>query len=186
MTHVQKPRPRSRLKSHKLRKLLNRINPGAPRRCIRPQGSKKPRAVVQYARVKPEPRGYSGRNHALLRRLQSRKFLLPNGELRATLRQALASQGIHQMSRLAAKWEEIQERMAQIQLPRWEADQFRLDFNQWCRQGSPETRENYFWRIKYCGLIELGLEYRHWNVIRQLHQKRHDRGLKNALYDSNH
>jgi hypothetical protein len=86
------------------------------------------------------------------------------------------------MTRLQRKWQEIEERSSQSSLPEAERLQFKRDFSLWYKQGAPETRENYFWRIKYCGLIELGLEGHYWAPIRRLHEQRHKRGLKNALY----
>lgn len=180
MTHVQRTKPRIR-RSVKLRRLLNHITPGAPRR-LAVRFEKKPRLVARYARVKPEPRGYSRRNHAMLRRFQTNKFLTPSGQVRLTIRQALANQGIHQMSRLESHWADIEQRCNQVTLPELERVKFKQDFQAWYQAGLPETRENYFWRIKYCGLIELGVERYHWYKIRQLHQMRQSRGLKNALY----
>ena len=179
MTHVQRIKSRPQ-RSSKLRKLLNSIRPQAVRR-LTPRFEKQPRLVARYGRVKPEPRGYSRRNHAMLRRFKTSRFLTPSGHVRLTLRQALANQGIHQISRLESRWADIEDRCNQVTLPELERAKFKQDFHAWHQAGSPETRENYFWRIKYCGLIELGVERYHWHKIRQLHQMRQGRGLKNAL-----
>ena len=193
MTHVIRKQPRGRNhpksgRSIALRKLLGQMAVPAQSqttqvyRCLAGELKKKPKLYPTYCSAKPLPRNDSRRNHQLLRRLQNRKFVDGTGHLTPTLRKLLANQGIHQMTRLQRKWEEIEERCGQSSLPEAERQQFKRDFSIWYKQGSPETRENYFWRIKYCGLIELGLEGHYWAPIRQLHEQRHKRGLKNALY----
>jgi hypothetical protein len=178
MTHVKRLKPRRR--SSKLRKLLSQITPAAPR-FLRPEIKQPKKIIPTYGRKKPLPYGYERRNHAMLSRFQRRKFLTPGGHVRSTLRQALASQGIYQASRLDSKWNDIEQRCQQSDLPEPQRSEFKQEFALWYKQGCPETRENYFWRIKYCGLIELGLEYRHYRDIRQLHLQRQKRQLKSAL-----
>jgi hypothetical protein len=180
MTHIQRRKPR-RSTSTRLRKLLNQMANTTPPRTLKKLFEKKPKRTARYFRVKSKPPNYSRRNHALLRRLKSSRFLTPTGHVKSSLRQILASQGIHQKSRLESTWDDILDRMNQISLPKLEQLQFNRDFNQWYKQGCPETRENYFWRIKYCGLIELGLDYKHWKAIKQLHEQRHNRGLKSSI-----
>lgn len=188
MTHVIRKQRRGpnhpKNNRSSLRKLLGQMYvPAQVYRCLKGEGSKRSKLTATYHHAKPLPRNDSRRNHQLLRRLQGRKFVDGTGHLTPTLRALLANQGLHQMTRLQRKWQEIEERSGQTPLlPEAERQQFKRDFSLWYKQGRPETRENYFWRIKYCGLIELGLEGHYWAPIRQLHEQRHKRGLKNALY----
>jgi hypothetical protein len=192
MTHVIRKQQRGpnhpKNNRSKLRKLLSQLpsrqsQPTQVYRCFKGDVLKRPKLVATYHHTKPLPRNDSRRNHQLLRRLQGRKFVDGTGYLTPTLRQLLANQGLHQMTRLQRKWQEIEERSGQRPLlPEAERQQFKQDFSLWYKQGCPETRENYFWRIKYCGLIELGLEGHYWAPIRRQHEQRHKRGLKNALY----
>lgn len=125
-----------------------------------------------------------GYNHVAKRlqdRREDRQWLNTNG----TLRQVLASKGIYQQPRLENRFEDILNRVEQADR-NWHGteqarEQFKLDFKTWYTSGQPETRDNYFWRIKYCGLIELGIEYNYLKPLYKLHQMRKDRGLKSAL-----
>jgi hypothetical protein len=170
-----KPRPYRGKITNKLRQLLS-VTPR--RRCVIHNGIKQPKMVAQYARVKPHPRGYDRWNHAVIRRLQAKRFLTPTGHVKASLRQILASHGIEQASLLERKWSDYEERLQQVQLPEAERVVFRKAFSTWYKAGCPETRENYFWRIKYCGLIELGVEGRYLKPLLDAQRARRARGLK--------
>jgi len=181
MTHVQRLKPRPyRNKSGKLRQLLARAGGQIPaRRCLTQRTVKNTKMVAQYARIKPHPRGYDRWNHALIRRLQNKRFLTPSGHLRTSLRQLLAAQGLHQMSRIERKWASIEERCGQLApIPELELAKFKQDFNAWYQAGCPETKETYFWRIKYYGRIELGLEGKYYYPLLQAQKQRQARGLK--------
>jgi hypothetical protein len=119
-----------------------------------------------------------GYNH-VAKRLQDRRFVTSTG----TLRQMLSNSGIYQAPRLLAKCEELELRVQQAAntLTTQEFYQFNQDFKTWYTQGQPETRDNYFWRIKYCGLIELGVDWHYWMPLKHLHQMRKQRHLKSAL-----
>jgi hypothetical protein len=170
-----KPRPYRGKITNKLRQLLS-VTPR--RRCVIHNGIKQPKMVAQYARVKPNPRGYDRWNHAVIRRLQAKRFLTPTGHVKASLRQILANQGVHQMSILERKWADCEERLNQVSLSDAEAIEFKKAFNTWHKEGCPDTRETYFWRIKYCGLIELGVEMRYIKPLLDAQQARRARGLK--------
>jgi hypothetical protein len=125
-----------------------------------------------------------GYNH-VAKRLQDRRedsqWLNTNG----TLRQVLASSNIYQQPRLKQKFEDILQRVQQAD-HNWQGteqarEQFKLEFKTWMKSGQPETRDNYFWRIKYCGLIELGIEYHYLKPLYKMQQMRRDRGLRSAL-----
>ena len=121
-----------------------------------------------------------GYNH-VAKRLQDRRYVDPTG----TLRQVLANNHIYQQPRLQQKVESVELRVQQADRywtgTEQEREQFKLDFKTWYTGGQPETRDNYFWRIKYCGLIELGVEYQYLMNIHKLHQMRRNRYLKSAL-----
>jgi TfoX/Sxy family transcriptional regulator of competence genes len=121
----------------------------------------------------------TNQHNRVAKRLQDRRFVTSTG----TLRQMLGNSGIYQAPRLLAKCEELELRVQQAAntLTTQEFYQFNQDFKTWYKTGQLETRDNYFWRIKYCGLIELGVDWHYWMPLKHLHQMRKDRHLKSAL-----
>ena len=168
----------------KLRRLLAIKNTGVrfckksssrARRVSHKHSQPKPR----YGISKPLPRNYKRRAQGILRRLEANRYIQSNG----TLRQLLANNFIVQLPRLEKKRDDVIDRLTGLiaSIEPEEYEQFQQDFRQWHREGSPETKQNTFWRIRYCGLIELLREFRHWDTIYKIHQARKARGLRSAL-----
>jgi hypothetical protein len=184
MTHVIRKQPRGPnhpSKTGRSSKILASIRRRNSKCRANKDVTKPPKLTAKYGTKPVEPAANSRRNHQLLRRLKNRKFVNPTGHITTSLRKLLANQGIHQMTRMQRKWESVIDRREAVQMPEAELNQFNEDFKLWYKQGCPDSRETYFWRIKYCALIELGMEYRYWRAVRRIHEMRYDRGLKTAI-----
>lgn len=196
MTHVIRKQRRGKnhpknIISRPLRNLLSQMPVTQSQvtqvyRCLKGKIVNRLKRRAHYGVNKPLPYNNLRRNHIMLRRLQSRKFVDGTGMLSPTLRQLLANQGLHQMPRLVSRINDIEQRVQQAST-HWQGTEqerlkFKDDFTQWIKTGAEETRENVFWRIKYYEYIQLGLEFHYWKPIERQHKLRHARGLKSALH----